>query len=196
MNTDQYIVVKKVSDSEVVKIIQEVSDLYHTIEYSKGINIYKSNTEQSSYLIGFTNKPDFERFKYFVNYIEYPETRNPNAIVRGYCSIGNDSRLSNHHIGDRVLLYVSKNDEDFDNVHGQFKNHHKPVLLGFASGEEYKPLDKVEIEFDEPTINKAGYSLLKTISPDMEAIKKSKKGCFGVFSFVALLITGVISFLS
>jgi len=69
------------------------------------------------------------------------------------------------------LLYVSKNDEDFDNVHGQFKSHQKPVLLGFASGEEYKELDKVEIEFTEPTINKADYSLLKKISPDMELLK-------------------------
>jgi len=54
MNTDPYIVVKEISDSEVIKILQEVPDLYHTIEYSGGINIYKSNTERSSYLIDFT----------------------------------------------------------------------------------------------------------------------------------------------
>ena len=189
MNRDKYIIVKNISDSNVITIVQDLANLYNDIEYTKGINIYKSNKETNSFYIDFSNTPDFERFNYFVNYLHYPEAKDINPeLVRGYSTIGNEDGLPSNHLGDRVMLYVSSYDEEGDNVFTQFKSQDKPVKLGFASGHEYQNQDKKEFDFVELEVNDSDYRLLKSISPDMEAVKKSNKGCLGLFLVLALFL--------
>jgi hypothetical protein len=58
--------------------------------------------------------------------------------------------------------------------------------FGFAVGEEYKALNRVELEFDEPMIKSAEFNLIKTVQPDPN-VKKTQSG-IGCFLTLSLLI--------
>ena len=177
MITKEYIYIEGLTKEEVVEIVQDMSNLYADVEYSKGIKIFESN--KNSFIINFSFKPDFERFKYFVNYLHYPEVENHKAQVRGYWTIDNGDGLPENHSSQRVMLYVSDSDEEGDNVSATFDQELSSYKFGFAVGKEYEPLKKMELKFDEPIVNATEYKLIKTIQPDLTTLKKSSsKGCF------------------
>lgn len=184
MNTEKYITVEGVYKDKLIEAVQAMSNLYGNVEYSKGIEIYKSDISQDSYVINFAINPDFERFKYFVNYLHYPEVEDYKAMVRGYWTIDESDGLQNKHLNQRVMLYVSDSDKEGDNVHATFERATKAVKLGFALGEEYEELSNLEFHLEENKPKGTDFSSLKTINPDPVAVKKAGKGCLLTIAFL------------
>ncbi len=194
MNTESYILIKGVSGDKLPAAVQAMSNLYEAVDYSHGIEIFKSKKEQDTFLINFSNIPDFERFKYFVNYLFYPEIDNYKAVVRGYWTIKKEDDLLSDHIDQRVMLYVSETDKEVDNVLAVFNGKDSTVKLGFVRGKEYTALNNVEFDFEEIKPEDSEYELLKSISPEPGAVKKAGKGCMLMLTILTILLVSMASF--
>lgn len=164
-NIEQYILVKNANVAKLLSAIQKMSDLYSNTPYSRGIVVFKSDIEKDTYLLNFSNQPDFEQFKYFVNYLHYSEIDGLNAVVTGYRTISEEDGLPQQ-IGQRVMIYISKNDNEYDNVHATFNRFEGNIKLGFSSGEENVPLDLKEKNFEEHPIESCHLYLERIIHPN------------------------------
>ena len=69
--TENYIVVEKVNEKELENVLMDLANLYEGTDYVNGIQLYRKKEDYDSFLILFSNEPDFERFNYFINYIYY-----------------------------------------------------------------------------------------------------------------------------
>lgn len=188
MNLEKYIIFPRIEIKELEKIIQEMADLYYDVEYTSGIEIYTSKTKTNFYIINFSQVPDFDRFKYFVNYIAWGENHALQNEVKGYWTINENDEVPSIHLNERIMLFVSELDEDGDNVYAAFENNSKNFKLGFADGHEYEPLNITDKEFVETPINPNDFSLIKTINPDPELKKKElNSGCSLLFIIIAFL---------
>jgi hypothetical protein len=112
MNTKEYINIQGIGKDKIIEAVQAMSNLYADVEFSKGIEIFQSIENQNCYILNFSVRPDFERFKYFVNYLHYPEVEDYKAKVRGFWTIDGADGLPQHHSNQRVMLYVSDLDEE------------------------------------------------------------------------------------
>lgn len=185
MNTKGYINIQGIGKDKIIEAVQAMSNLYSDIEFSKGIEIFESNKNKNNFIINFSFRPDFERFKYFVNYLHYPEVEDYKARVKGFWTVDSVDGLPQNHVNQRVMLYVSDLDEEGDNVHATFERESNSYKLGFAVGEEYKALNNIELKFDEPKINLTEFNLSKTIQPDPSVkVKHSGKGCLLTLSII------------
>lgn len=185
MNTKEYINIEGIGQDKIIEAVQAMADLYSNVEFSNGIEIFQSKENQSRFILNFSFRPDFERFKYFVNYLHYPEVEDYKAKVRGFWTVDSMDRLPPIHLNKRVMLFVSDLDEEGDNVHATFERESNSYKLGFAIGEEYKALNNFELEFDEPKIDPAVFDLIKTIQPDPSVkARQSGKGCLLTLSII------------
>lgn len=185
MNTKEYIYIQGVGKDKIIEAVQAMSNLYADVEFSKGIEIFKSKENQSNFILNFSYRPDFERFKYFVNYLHYPEVENYKAKVRGFWTVDSADGLPQNHSNQRVMLYMSDLDEEGDNVYATFEQESSSYKFGFAIGEDYKVLDSIELEFDEPKINSNEFNLITTVQPDPSVkLKQSGKGCLFTLSII------------
>ena len=168
MIKDNYILIDGPNEQMLKTAVQQLSDLYSDTEFTKDIQVFKSIIKDNQFVIRFTNQPDFERFKYFVNYLHYPEISKYSAIVMGLWTLNEKAINLNHLSGKRILLYVSESDQEGDNVYGIMEDGDITIKLGFALGEEYKELDKKEFDFREPEISDEDYTLNCSINPNPE----------------------------
>lgn len=193
MNKKAYIIIQDSDPNQVIEAVQKMSDLYVDVDFSRGIKIFQSKENPSSFVLNFSFLPDFERFKYFVNYLQYPHVDNFSGTVRGFWTISSNDDLPKKHISQRVMLYVSDLDEDGDNVYATFDAEQNAYILGFAMGHEYQRLNQVDLPFKEPAIQSSQFNLVQTIQPDPSAIKKrSGKGCLLVLTFMILCATWLL----
>ena len=190
MKTKPYITIDGVETSKLISAVQMMANLYSDLEFVESIEISKSEKDEDKYLIEFRIKPDFERFKYFVNYLHYPQVENYNASVKGYWTIDKSDKLPQKHTAQRVMLFIPESDNEGDNVYAKFKSEDKTYKFGFAIGENYQEVDNVLQEFEDEKISKFENKLIKTISPDPDAKKgKQSSGCLGSFMFLLTLVT-------
>jgi hypothetical protein len=186
MEFDKYILLHGPRQKDAVIAVQQLADLYSDSGFADEITLYKTTVNEEFYLLNFSNQPDFERFKYFVNYLAYPEIENFKAKVIGYWTVTEADNIPQKHIGQRVLLYVSDQDTEGDNVYAVFKEHDSTIKMGFAFGEEYKVLGEKEFDFSEPQFNKQDFALINTITPNISHKKEAKSGCsFMMATFLA-----------
>jgi len=173
MDKNKYIYIIGPEEEQLIGAVQSLANLYANTEFTKGISIFKC--DKNEYVINFRNNPDFERFKYFVNYLHYPEVDSYEAKVFGYWTISEFDNLKQH-LYKRALLYVSENDTEGDNVYALLKGADKLAKLGFATGREYQHLKVKEFEFSEPEIDRSEFKLIETIDPTVTSKKKSGEG--------------------
>jgi hypothetical protein len=186
MNDTDYISIKCQSKELLDKAIQQLANLYSATEYSQGIDLYQSVKENDHYVIRFSNEPDFEHFKYFVNYLHYPQLQNYNAKVYGYFSL-NESNLDLEHLENkRIQIYVSEKDTEGDNVNAIFEDGNQTLKLGFAIGEEYTELGFKEFDFHEPKLSNEEFEYVKSVNGTQRESNSQKTGCL---SMVSLIIT-------
>lgn len=189
MKTDNYIIIDCPSKENVMLAIQQLSNLYADTGFTDRIKVYQAATKEDLYLLRFTREPDFERFKYFVNYLAYPDIKNYKAKVLGYWTITDVDQLPEKYLGKRTLLYVPDQDTEGDNVLAVFPDVDQTVKLGFAIGEEYKVLGSKEFEFFEPNPEELNFEVIGEISPNEKPKEKSGRGCsLMLASFFGLVI--------
>jgi len=193
---DKYILVIGPSEPQFLEAVQELANLYPGTDFVNQINTYKSTSKNNQYIVDFTNTPDFERFKYFVNYFNYPETddfESYSAKVFGFWTISANDKLPKDKYGKRALLYVSDNDTEGDNVYAVFSGESKVYKLGFAIGQEFSDLGQKEFDFAEPEFQGSDFTSLKSINPGA-SIKKSTKtrsGCMATFALLVFTVIGL-----
>ena len=191
MNIDKYIFIAGPTEDQLKSGLQELAELYADTGFTEDISVFKSVKADSQYIINFENKPDFERFKYFVNFLRYPIDTKYTAKVLGFWTIAELDKMPEPLIGKRLLLYVSDNDTEGDNVYAIYSDANSTIKLGFAMGEEYKELESTEFQFVEPQLNIEDYEIIFNISPDSNAKKISSGGCAPLLFFVGLISIGL-----
>lgn len=188
MQFDRYILVTGPDEEKVTKAVQLLSDLYADSGFTTNITLYAAKEKQNTFLINFGNQPDFERFKYFVNYLAYPEVKNYQSKVAGYWTITDTDDIHQDHLNQRALLYISENDTEGDNVYAVFQGGSKTIKLGFAKGEKYKVLKHKEFDFTEVKWQKNDFDVLKIFNPKQEGQKaEDKKGCLFLLPLLVLM---------
>ncbi|MBI3235253.1 MAG: hypothetical protein HYZ42_14660 [Bacteroidetes bacterium] len=157
---ENYIIIENISTKEIEEILMELANLYSDTGYTHGLQLYQKKGNDKSFLICFTNSPDFERFNYFVNYIHYPEKGNPK--VKGFYKVTDIDTNAEYKKGHWILVFVSKTDEDYDNVIIVNENHEN-FLLDF--GDKIKKLETIEESFKLVSVSKEDYNHIIDINP-------------------------------
>lgn len=195
MKLKNYIRITAEDQSKLFKAILEFANLYADSFFTDEIKVSRISSEKNLYVVQFPKEPDFERFKYFVNYLHYPEVKDAGLKTKGFWTIHDQDELPTEFIGARVMLYVSENDKEYDNVYSAFDTIPENYKLGFAVGEEFIKLTSSEPDFSEMLIEDSDLELIKIITPDTATLEKrntsKKQGCLGLLPFI-LIIIGII----
>lgn len=190
---DKYILVNTEEPSKFFEGVEELTNLYVDTGFTDQILIHKSKVNPKEFVITFPVQPDFECFKYFVNYLYYPEAGRSGKTIKGYWTLAQNDELPKELIGSRVMLYVSDNDTEYDNVFCAFDSISENYKLGFARGEEFVKLPLSEMIFFEASINRADFQLIEIIEPvkidseERPAFTKIRNGCFMLFAIIFII---------
>ncbi|HLP13956.1 MAG TPA: hypothetical protein VK177_18635 [Flavobacteriales bacterium] len=140
-----FIVAENVNQADIEKALVDLSNLYSDTGFTNGIKLYSNKGKPNSFLILFSNNPDFERFNYFVNYLEYPvDVSVPFIFIKGFYQVS--SIIDSHEFkkGNWIMVYVSKNQTENDNVN-IVNELNESYLYDF--GGRHKKLDFCEQKF-------------------------------------------------
>jgi len=141
--------------------LMEFANLYATFDFVQQIQLLREKGSLN-YLVYFVNEPDFDHFSFAVNYLHYIEANNgKRPVVNGYFKVDRTPGLNFLH-GKVVKLYVSKNDNKYDNVN-VVNSDNETYLFDFG-GSQVK-LPTIEKSFEVPQIDINNYNHLITIIP-------------------------------
>ena len=157
---ENYIIVKDILTQEIEEILMELANLYSNTGFTDGMQLYRKKGDDTSFLVCFTNQPDFERFNYFVNYIHYPKKGKPS--VKGFYKVKDIDKKGDYTVGNWVLIYVSKTDKEYDNVIVVNENNEN-YLYDF--GGKITKLKSIEESFHLITVDKENYNNIIDIFP-------------------------------
>jgi len=167
-----HIVIENVSNQIIEDILMNLANLYSDTAYTNDMQLFRKQNSTSSFLVIFTNSPDFERFSYFVNYLRYPEGQdNFSPIVRGYYQTKDIQNKNDFAKGNWLMVYVSPNDKEFDNV--TIVNFENENYL-FDFGGKITKLDTVEEKFELNQLELSNYNHIMDIFPG-ETFESSAK---------------------
>lgn len=153
--SENYILVKNVNQQNLERILMDLANLYSETEFVNGIQLYREKGNYDSFLILFSVQPDFERFNYFVNYINYPKGYDKfSPKLSGYYQTSQINETYEFNYGEWLMIYVSKTDTAFDNVH-VVNSKDESFLYDF--GGKIKKLSTTEVPFKWTAINQDNY---------------------------------------
>lgn len=116
--TENFILLKTERQQQLENILFDLANLYSDTEYVRGMQLFRKKGEIDSFLVRFTNSPDFERFNYFTNYLVYPiDHPDFKPIVRGFYLTADIKQYPQLNRGRWVMVFVNENDENCDNVY-------------------------------------------------------------------------------
>ena len=187
MNFEKYIIVNGLEEKKLNDDVQELANLYADTGFTKEVRIFKSKIASNVFVINFSRDTDFERFKYFVNFLFYPFDYESNHEVYGYWNLTQDDDINKELYGKRIQLYISANDEDGDNVYGIPQNWDETIKLCFAIGRAYVPIGRKEFDFFEKSLSKSDFFELKPIYGIINKSENKKTGC----SFIFLILISI-----
>jgi len=111
MVIDNFITISGGGYNDIKKSLKDWIDLYsESLQGGLKFELYKN--DQSNYIIKVDNRLDNERFFYLVNYLNYPVDIEYKVNVEGFTT-GKDENVLK---GKKLMVYISPNDTDFDNV--------------------------------------------------------------------------------
>lgn len=130
---EHFILVNCDQQGKLEQAVMDFCNLYADAKSSEWIRLFRRKGEPNSFLISFTNQPDFDLFSFCVNYLKYPsDLPELKAHVVGFFNTDLDS---SHHKKSSgwVKVFIPKNDTEFDNVY--FVNNQNQVFINdFGSG--------------------------------------------------------------
>jgi hypothetical protein len=198
MKIEKYIITKAKDKSKLLDATQALANLYVDSGFTDEILVNRVLSEDELYVITFPKQPDFERFKYFVNYLHYPESGGFGTTTKGYWTIKAEDGIPEGFINSRVMLYVSENDTEYDNVFSAFDSTTDNYKLGFSSSEEFVKLSSSEPSFFEKLIDDNSFELLESITPDktvLENRNKTKSKGIGCLMILPVILSITIALL-
>lgn len=196
--TENFIIVENVNEKELESILMELANAYSDTEFVNGIQFYRKKDKFDSFLILFSNQPDFERFNYFVNYIKYPaEHEKFSPYLRGFYRTSDIKQKSEFNIGDWIMVYVSKNDKEYDNVN-LVNDKNENYLYDF--GGKTKKLKSAEEMFKLISFDKNNYHHILDIIPSQTIeerkplIGQKTKDILAIITSLAFTVLGFIMY--
>ncbi|MBO6880437.1 hypothetical protein [Winogradskyella sp.] len=170
--TQNYILVNTKDQSGLENVLFDLAELYSDTIFAHGIRLYRRKEQTDSFLICFENNPDFNRFSFFTNYIEYPIDRpNFKAKVRGYYQTRDLTTDPQLNTGEWLMLYINPNDEHGDNVYVVNENHQNSI---WDFGGRHKKLSRIIEEFKMHSITLEDYHNIIDIYPTKNNLKAAK----------------------
>ena len=158
LNTEKYILVRTDDKQSLIESLILLSDSYSEVPFSKNVLLFQSSKEKDIYHINFVNEPDFKRFMYFVNFLIYPGVEGYMPLIQGYWTLAEEDGIKEH-LGDRVMLFIPEEDDEYDNVYLSFTNKPFNAKFGFAVGDGYKELNTETRKFEETKPNAVDFEL-------------------------------------
>lgn len=114
---ENYIIWSGLIGADAVAILTDFANVYRDTDTVQRLKLYKKSGENNAYLILFTEDPDFDIFSFLINYISYPKGyEGYSAFIRGYYRTKSILSGRDKISGNRVMVYISKHDKDYDNV--------------------------------------------------------------------------------
>ncbi len=148
---DKVVVVKNVKPEEIKQAIRQFCNEYNKEKYSAlpTLTIISDN----EFVVTFPYDTDFVNFCYFVNYLHYPHDIPYKPDIKAWTTTKQgDTWMKDDIINKKVMLYIPRDDKDFDNVYLTTSDN-IGYKMGFAFGEESKQLNKPGTMFQEPPID-------------------------------------------
>lgn len=196
--TENFIIVENVNERELESILMDLANLYADTEFVNGIQFYRKKDKYDSFLILFSNQPDFERFNYFVNYIKYPaEYEKFSPFIRGFYKTSDIKQNSEFNIGEWIMVYISINDKEYDNVN--LVNEKNDNYL-YDFGGKIKKLKSIEEMFKLISFDKSNYYHILDIIPSKSIeerkplIGQKTKDVFAIIVSLAFTVLGFIMY--
>lgn len=161
---DSFIVIDNVEESDLLRALQELSNLYSDTGFTDEIKLFRKKDKYDSFLIQFSNLPDFERFSYFVNFLFYPfDMEKFEPVLKGYYQTKNIKESFEFNTGEWLMLFMTKNHTEYDEV--SLVNE-KNENFNYDFGGGIKKLDQQLEMFKLIKIDLKSYYHVKDIYPD------------------------------
>ena len=157
-----FIVVEEISENLLLESLMDFANQYSDHKFVENIILYRKK-EVESFLILFTNIPNFDHFCFVVNYVRYIQTPSRKLpFACGYYLNNSEKNKLYFLTNGFVKVYVSKNDKEFDNVNVVNRNN-ETYLYGF--GGKISKLSIIEEPFEIPTFDINNYNHILDIIP-------------------------------
>lgn len=185
MTTNNLIFIKGGSYNEIKKALRQWIDLYSKdLQDELSFQLFKNG--RGNHIILADSRLDNERFYFLINYLKYPEGIEYQVEIDGF-TIGKENNLLKD---KQLLVYISPNDKDFDNVFvatADGKNYKVDFggrIIEVIEKKEYIIDDKVHL--DNPEIFKI--SKLEYNHEQNEKSQKRIENRFRIISLITLIV--------
>ncbi len=150
IENDKLIIIKNVKIDDLKQAIQQFCNIYNQDSYQvlPKLTIISEN----EFVITFPKDIDFEIFCFFVNYLHYPIDISYSPNIKGWATTTKENNWMKSKVIDKnIMLYIPKNDEDFDNVYFT-TSENISYKLDFANDKEECLNDTIQ-NYEKPFYN-------------------------------------------
>jgi len=182
---DNLIIIKGGAYNDIKKALRQWIDLYSK-DLPDGLTFQLFKNGCGNHIVHADKRIDNERFYYLVNYLNNPEGIQYKIDIEGFTTGKVDDKLHNK----KLLVYISPNDNDFDNVfittseNKKFKIDFGGKILELNEGKNFQIPNSNYIGTPEiVTLNKN-----ENIRHQNEASKKNIEKRFKIVSFIAITL--------
>ncbi len=149
------------------------ANLYTDTAFVNGIQLYRKHEKQDDFLILFLHKPGFDHFNFCLNYLWYADSGEDfSPFLRAYYKTGDIHKKLGLNLGQYIMIYVSKDDEEYDNVN-LVNEKNRSYLYEFTG--HLKELENCEEKFHRIQLNKNDYEHVKDVYPNKRPGSDVKK---------------------
>ena len=150
-NNDKLILVDKASPEGIKKALIQFCNIYNKDDFAALPRLFQLSND--SFAVTFPYDVDFATFCFAVNFFKYPIDVKLNAQVYGWTTTKSGEDWITDLSADKlVMLYLEKNDKEYDNVFLTTRDN-IGYKLGFAAGEASQLLKSPNELFIAPRIS-------------------------------------------
>ena len=154
LDNDKMILVKNLKLDYLKQAIEQFCNMYNREAFIALPRLFILNNE---YVITFPYDIDFDKFCYFINYLEnahelclLPDYK---PDVKAWCTTKTSDSWMNDNIANKnVMIYIPEWDEEHDNVY-LITEDNLGYKMGFAIGEATQKLDKPVLNYGNNPID-------------------------------------------
>jgi hypothetical protein len=164
IENDKVIIVKSIKFDYLKKAIEQFCNMYNQEQFQA---LPRLLVIEDQFLIIFLYDIDFERYCYFINYLENPFELilkpDYKPDVMAWCTTkAGDAWIANEIIDKNVMIYIPDWDDEHDNVYLTTQDN-IGFKMGFALGHSHKKLDKPVMQFESKSIDLSSILIKETI---------------------------------
>jgi hypothetical protein len=164
IENDKVIIVKSIEFDYLKKAIEQFCNMYNQEQF---LALPRLLVLEDQFLIIFPYDIDFERYCYFINYLENPfelilKPDYKPYVLAWYTTKKGDAWITTEIIGKNVMIYIPDWDNEHDNVYLTTQDN-IGFKIGFALGHAHKKLEKPVMQFERIPIDLSSILVKETI---------------------------------